>query len=435
MITVDISNVWGRISLSDLLALEQDVSAAHSMLLERSGPGSKWLAWMDLPSQGSSEMPDAVESAARQIRSDSDVCVVVGTGGACSGSQAAITLLQGANRNLHKRKGDPQIIFTGNNLSARHWNELMALLEGKDFSVIAISRSGTTLESAVAFRSLRWILERKYGSDEARKRIYAVTDPESGALVQMAREEGWTLLPFPQGISNGYSVLSAAGLLPMAVAGLDIRDILRGAAGAKEDYSLHSFENPEWLYAAVRNLLHRHGIAIELLESFEPGFRVFGQWWQQLSASSEGKNGNGLFPVPAELTAELSGLGQLIQQGPRNLFETVLRFEPPQQALTIGSDWKNTDGLNYLEGKTLPYVEEQAYLGAVAAHADGGIPVISVECGPLCEQTLGELFWFFQLTCNISAYILGVDPFDLPGLEAYEQNLFALLGRPEPDTL
>lgn len=434
MITVDISNVWGRISLSDLLALEQDVSAAHSMLLERSGPGSAWLAWMDLPDQAADEMLDTLENAARQIRSDSDVCVVVGIGG-CAGSQAAITLLQGPARNLGKGKGDPQILFTGNSLSPRHWNQLTALLEGKDFSVIVISRSGTTLEPAIAFRSLRWMLERKYGSDEARKRIYAVTDPESGALRQMTAEEGWTAFSLPLGVSGSYSVLSAAGLLPMAVAGLDIREVLRGAAGAKEDYSLHSFENPVWLYAAVRNLLHRQGIAIELLEAFEPGFRTFGQWWQQLFSGSEGKAGKGLFPIPAELTPDLHALGQQIQQGPRNLFETMLRFETPQQVLTIGSDWKDAEGLNYLEGKTLSYVEEQAYIAAVTAHADDGVPVITMECGPLCEQTLGELFWFFQLACGISTYTLGVDPFDQPGLQSYKENTITLLGRPEPEDL
>lgn len=434
MITVDISNVWGRISLSDLLALEQDVSAAHSMLLERSGPGSAWLAWMDLPDQAADDTLDALENAARQIRSDSDVCVVVGIGG-CAGSQAAITLLQGPARNLSKGKGDPQILFTGNSLSPRHWDQLTALLEGKDFSVIVISRSGTTLEPAIAFRSLRWMLERKYGSDEARKRIYAVTDPESGALRQTAAEEGWTAFSLPRGVSGCYSVLSAAGLLPMAVAGLDIREVLRGAAGAKKDYSLHSFENPVWLYAAVRNLLHRQGIAIELLEAFEPGFRTFGQWWQQLFSGSEGKEGIGLFPVPAELTPDLHALGQQIQQGPRNLFETMLRFEPPQQILTIGSDWKDAEGLNYLEGKPLSYVEEQAYIAAVTAHTDDGVPVITMECGPLCEQTLGELFWFFQLACGISAYTLGVDPFDQPGLQSYKENTFTLLGRPEPEAL
>ncbi len=431
MISVDISNVWGQISLSDLLALEAEVAAAHETLVEGTGAGAEYRQWLDLPSRELNPDMFRILLAAERIRSDSDICVVVGIGGSYLGSRAAIELLQGPNHNIGKGKGNPQIFFTGNNVSTRHWNELMRLLDGKDFSVIVISKSGTTLEPAVAFRSLRWMLERKYGTEAARKRIYAVTDPVNGALRQMAEEENWESFGIPAGVGGRFSVLSPVGLLPMAVAGIDIAQILQGAAEAAETYRLRSFENPVWLYAAVRNLLYRGGKSIELFESFEPGFRMFGLWWQQLFGESEGKDGRGLFPATAELTADLHSLGQLIQDGQRNLFETVVRFAPPEVSPSIGGDWKNLDGLNYLEGKTLAFVEENAFLGTLAAHADDGVPVITVECGELNEAAVGELFYFLELCCGVSAYVLGVNPFDQPGVEAYKQNMFRLLGKPD----
>ena len=430
MINVDISNVWGDISLTDLLAIEKEVSQAHIMLTEGTGRGSEFRDWLELPVREPTEEHQRILKAAEQIRKDSEACVVVGIGGSYLGPRAAIELLQGPNRNIGRGKGDPQIFFAGNSLSTRHWNELMGLLEGKDFSVIVISKSGTTTEPAIAFRGLRWMLERKYGTDEAKKRIYAVTDPNRGALRQMASEEGWETFPIPAGDGGRFSVLTAVGLLPMAVAGIDITQVLNGAADAKEMYILRSFENPVWLYAAVRNVLCRNGKAIELFESFEPGFKMFGGWWQQLFGESEGKEGRGLFPVSAEFTADLHSLGQMIQQGRRNLFETMVRFDPPQKQYTIGGDWKNLDGLNYLEGKTLDFVDEMAYQGTVAAHVDGGVPVITMDCGELCDRKVGELFYFLQLSCGISAYVLGVNPFDQPGVEDYKQNMFRLLGKP-----
>jgi glucose-6-phosphate isomerase len=306
----------------------------------------------------------------------------------------------------------------------------MRLLKDKDYSIIVISKSGTTTEPAIAFRSLRWLLERKYGTDAARGRIYAVTDPTEGALRQMAREEGWESFDIPQNVGGRFSVLSPVGLLPMAVAGLDIQQMLQGAAEAKESYDLRSFENPVWQYVAVRNVLYRGGKAIEILESFEPGFQMMGAWWQQLFGESEGKNGKGLFPATAELTADLHSLGQMIQEGERNLFETMIRFDPPSAPMTIESDWKNLDNLNYLEGKTLDFVDEQAYLGTVAAHTDGGVPVITMDCGVLNEGKVGELFYFLQLSCGVSAYVLGVNPFNQPGVEQYKQNMYRLLGKP-----
>lgn len=274
------------------------------------------------------------------------------------------------------------------------------------------------------------MLERKYGTDGANKRIYAVTDPVDGALRQMAEEKGWESFSIPVGVGGRYSVLTAAGLLPMAVAGLDILEMLQGAMDAKENYALGSFENPVWQYAAVRNLLYRGGKAIEILESFEPGFKLFGAWWQQLFGESEGKAGKALFPATAELTADLHSIGQLIQEGKRNLIETMVRFDPPENKVTIDSDWKDLDGLNYLEGKTLDFVEEKAFLGTVSAHVDGGVPVIVMDCGELNERTLGELFYFMELSCGVSAYLLGVNPFNQPGVEHYKQNMFQLLGKP-----
>ena len=429
MITVDISNIWGELSLPELLQAEKEVFDAHMLLTDRNGRGSDFLGWLDLPVEEETQEIARIRAAAKTIRETSDVFVVVGIGGSYLGPRAAIELLQGANRNLGKGKGDPMILFAGNTLSTRAWNELVKLLEGKDFSLCLISKSGTTTEPAIATRALRWLLERKYGTDGAKKRTYAITDPQKGALRQMAEEEGWERFPIPQSVGGRYSVLTAVGLLPMAVAGIDPMEVMAGAAEAKKEYDLRSFENPVWLYAAIRNLLYRKGKCIEILESFEPGFQSMGGWWQQLFGESEGKEGKGIFPVYAEFTPDLHSLGQLIQQGERNMFETMIRFDAPDNAYTIGSDYKNLDGLNYLEGKTLDFVDEQAYRGTLAAHVDGGVPVITVEAGKLDAAKVGELFWFFELSCAVSAYTLGVNPFDQPGVEAYKSNMFALLGK------
>ena len=430
MIKVDISNVWGQVSLPDLLAMEKEVFAAHKTLTEKTGEGNDFLGWLDLPVTEPTEEMKRIMAAAKQIRSDSDVCVVVGIGGSYLGPRAAIELLQGPNHNLGKGKGDPQIFFAGNGLSTRHWNELMRLLEGKDFSVVVISKSGTTTEPAIAFRGLKWMLERKYGTDGSRKRIYAVTDAARGALRQMADEEGWETFIIPDDVGGRFSVLTPVGLLPIAVAGIDIMEMLNGAYEAKQAYDLRSFENPVWLYAATRNLLYRHGKVIELYESYEPGFKMMGGWWQQLFGESEGKDGKGIFPATAELTADLHSLGQMIQQGERNMFETMIRFDAPEQQMVIGSDVKNLDGLNYIAGKTLDFVDDKAYLGTVQAHVDGGVPVISIDCGELNDKKMGEMFYFFELSCGVSAYILGVNPFNQPGVEMYKANMFRLLGKP-----
>ena len=430
MIKVDISNVWGEIALPDLLAVEKEVAAAHATLTEKTGAGNDFLGWLDLPAEEPTEEMIRVQAAADRIRESSDVFVVIGIGGSYLGPRAAIELMQGCNHNMGKGKGNPQIYFAGNGLSTRAWNELQRLLEGKDFSIAIISKSGTTTEPAIATRALRWMLERKYGTDEAKSRIYAITDPCKGALRQMATEEGWETFVIPPNVGGRYSVLTAVGLLPLAVAGLDIKVIMAGACEAKKSYDLRSFENPVWLYAGVRNLLYRRGKVIELLESFEPGFKMMGGWWQQLFGESEGKDGKGIFPVTAEFTADLHSLGQMIQQGERNIFETMVRFDAPEQKMVIGGDVKNLDGLNYLEGKTLDFVDEKAFLGTLAAHVDGGVPVITMDMGELNDAKLGEMFYFFELACGVSAYMLDVNPFNQPGVEFYKRNMFQLLGKP-----
>ena len=430
MIKVDISNVWGQVSLPDLLAMEKEVFAAHQTLVDGTGEGNDFLGWLNLPTaQPTSEM-QRISAAAERIRKSSDVFVVVGIGGSYLGPRAAIELLQGCNHNIGKGKGNPQIFYAGNGLSTRAWNELLRLLEDKDFSIALISKSGTTTEPAIATRNLRWMLERKYGTEGAKSRIFAITDPCKGALRQMATEEGWETFVIPPNVGGRYSVLTAVGLLPMAVAGIDINAVMAAAAEAKKIYDIRSFENPVWLYAAVRNLLYRRGKCIEILESFEPGFKMMGGWWQQLFGESEGKDGKGIFPVTAEFTADLHSLGQMIQQGERNIFETMVRFDAPDNRSLITADWKNLDGLSYLEGKTLDFVDEQAYLGTLAAHLDGGVPVITMDMGELNDAKLGELFYFFELACGVSAYMLGVNPFNQPGVEFYKRNMFHLLGKP-----
>ncbi len=419
MIGVDISNIWGAVSLPDLLAMESEVTAAHEAMI----------AGTDAEQRQNPEL-FRILLAAERIREESDVCVIVGTGGGCAGARAAMELLQGTNRNPGKGKGNPQIYFAGNSFSTRYWNELLGLLKDRDFSVVAVSRFGTITESAIAFRSLRWMLERKYGTDAANRRIYAVTDSDEGALRQMAAEEGWETFSYPTGAGELEGILSAAGLLPMAVAGIDIREVLNGAADAKEDYMAGSFENPVWLYAAVRNVLCQGGKTVELLASFEPGFRSFGRWWQQLFAAAEGKQGKGIFPAVAELPEDLYSLGQLAQEGRRSLFETMIRFDPPENKLTIGGEWKDLDQLNYLEGKQLDYVEENAYQAALTAHVDAGVPVITMDCGELTERKVGELFRFLGCCSRISAYLMGVDFSAGSGADLYEQNLLQMLGKP-----
>ena len=413
----------------ELAGMDVAVKAAHKVLHDNSGLGNDFLGWVDLPTAYDKEEFARIKAAAKKIQSDTDVLIVIGIGGSYLGARAAIEVLKSSLYN-NLKKETPEIYFVGNSIHPTYLKEILSLCEGKDVSLNVISKSGTTTEPAIATRALRWMLERKYGTDGAKKRSYASTDPCKGALRQMATEEGWETFIIPPNVGGRFSVLTAVGLLPMAVAGINIRDVMAGAAEAKEVYNIRSFENPVWLYAAVRNLLYRRGKAIELFESFEPGFKMFGGWWQQLFGESEGKDNKGIFPVTAEFTADLHSLGQMIQQGERNIYETMVRFDAPEQKMVIGGDYKNLDGLNYLEGKTLDFVDEKAFLGTLAAHVDGGVPVITMDCGELNAEKVGELFYFFELSCGISAYTLGVNPFNQPGVEFYKRNMFALLGKP-----
>lgn len=385
MIGVDISNVWGQLELPDLLALEREVAAAHEALPETDG---------DAPET------ERILEAAGRIRRDSEACVVVGMDGSCLAARGAMELLQGCGHNL--KKDNPRIFFAGNSFSTRQWNELMELLEGKDFSLIVVSRSGDDVEAGIALRGLRWMLERKYGTDKANRRIYAVTDAEQGALGSMAKAAGWEVFNLASD-----SALAAA-LLPMAVAGIDMEAVLQGAREAAEEFAVRSLENPVWQYAAVRNLMHRGGRAVEVLSAWEPGFYSFGRWWQKLFAGAEGKDGKGLFPAVMELPGDRQGLGQLLLHGQRNVLETMVRFAPTGQKHIIGSQWEDPDGLNYLEGRALDQVEEEAWFGAVDAHAQAGVPVITLDCGELEERTVGQLMYFMELSCAISARVLGV---------------------------
>lgn len=428
MISVDLSNIWGNLSLNDLLVKERDVFDAHKLLVDGKGPGNDFLGWLNLPSFDETDEMRRILSAAKRIRETCDAFVVVGIGGSYLGPRAAIELIKGPDHNLSGK--DPQVFFAGNNLSTRAWQDLCRQLEGKDFAINIISKSGTTTEPAIATRALKWMLERRYGAEKAKSRIFVTTDPEKGALRQMAMEEGYETFVIPPNVGGRYSVLTAVGLLPMAVAGIDISEVMFGAAQAKRDLDVRAFENPAWLYAAGRNLLYSQHKYIEMLCCYEPAFKCFGGWWQQLFGESEGKDGKGIFPATAEFTADLHSLGQMIQQGERNLFETVVRFAPCRKKTEIESDWKNLDGLNYLEGKTLDFVEEQAFQGTLAAHVDGGVPVMLIQADEVCDRTLGELFYFFELSCGISAYMLGVNPFNQPGVEFYKRNMFKLLGKP-----
>ena len=427
MIKVDISNVWGSLSLSDMLACEREVFNAHQLLTEGKGPGNDFLGWLNLPTFEETEEMRRIQAAAERIRSNSQVFVVVGIGGSYLGPRAAIELVNGSYHNL--KEGNPQIFFAGNNLSTRAWNELCQLLEGKDFSINIISKSGTTTEPAIATRALLHMMNRKYGAG-AKDRIFVTTDPAKGALRQMATEEGYETFVIPPNVGGRYSVLTAVGLLPMAVAGMKPTDVMLGAARAHKEMDIRSFENPVWQYAAIRNLLYRKGKKIEILGSYEPNFRYFAGWWQQLFGESEGKDGKGIFPATVEFTADLHSLGQMIQEGERNIFETIIRFAPPEKRAVIGENAKDLDGLNYLAGKNLDFVDEQAFLGTLAAHVDGGVPNIIIHADDICADTVGELFYFFELSCGVSAYMLGVNPFNQPGVEYYKRNMFKLLGKP-----
>jgi glucose-6-phosphate isomerase len=426
MLETDISNIWGSIDFESLMRMESRLSDAHSTLSEGTGLGSDFLGWYHLPSGTTEAELDAIQEAANQIRRDSKALVVIGIGGSYLGARAAIEFMNGT---MHNEKDPVKIYFAGNHLSTRALNDLVEQLEHVDFSINIVSKSGSTMETAVAARLFRWLLNRKYGPEKAKERIYVTTDPQKGKLRTLTKEEGYVSFPIPANVGGRYSVFTACGLLPMAVAGIDIRSVMAGARQAETELDIRSMENPAWLYAAARNLLYENGKKIELLCSYEPDTEYIGRWWQQLFGESEGKDGKGIFPACAQFTTDLHSMGQMIQQGERNMFETVVRFDPDPKALNIEIDWKNIDDLNYLAGKPVDYVEKNAFEGVLTAHVDGGVPVIVLNAGAMNARTLGYLMYFFQLSCGLSAYTLGVNPFNQPGVEAYKKNMMTNLGR------
>ena len=402
---------------------------ARSFLEHGTGIGGEYTGWVKLPETFPAQELERIRQTARILREQSEVLVVIGIGGSYLGAKALLDLLTSPNYNL-LCKDSPQIFFTGNTLSPDAVTELLDYVQDRDFSVNVISKSGTTTESSVAFLLFRQLLEEKYGRQGARDRIVATTDRENGALRALANEEGYATFSVPENIGGRYSVLTAAGLLPLAVAGLDIEAILAGARDAMTELRRPGQENPAWQYAAARSALYQSGKNIELLASYEPSFRFFGEWWKQLFGESEGKEGQGIFPASVEFTADLHSMGQYIQEGERDLFETVVRFAVPRSSCPLRPKPGDNSGLDFLRGKDLRFVNEQALRGTALAHTDGGVPNLLLTAEERSEYWAGQLVYFFQYACGLSGYLLGVNPFDQPGVEAYKKNMFALLGKP-----
>ena len=428
MLKLDLSNASSFLSQDYLSSRMEALEKARVMLAEHNGPGGDFTGWVRLPEEYDKEEFARIQAAAKKIRSDSDVLVVIGIGGSYLGARAVIELLGSADHKLAPNK--PEIFFAGNGLSTDAMGDLIDYLKGKDWSINVISKSGTTTEPAVAFRVFKGLLEEKYGKEEARKRIYATTDAHKGALKGLADAEGYEEFVVPDAVGGRYSVLTAVGLLPIAVAGVDIEALMAGAAEAMDVLAKPGADNIAWQYAAARNALYDAGKSVELLVGYEPSFRFFAEWWKQLYGESEGKDGKGLLPASVEFTADLHSMGQYIQQGQRILLETVVKFSKSRRTITIPNDPDNVDGLNFLSGKPLQFVAEQAMRGTLLAHVDGGVPNLVVEADARDERTVGQLIYFFEYACGLSGYLLGVNPFDQPGVEAYKKNMFALLGKP-----
>ena len=414
-------------------ALQPYVDVAHEMLHNKTGLGNDFLGWIDLPNNYDKEEFARIKKAAEKIQSDSDVLIVIGIGGSYLGARAAIECLGHSFRNnLNKEeRKTPEIYYAGNNISSTYLMDLLDIIKDKDVSLNVISKSGTTTEPAIAFRVLKEFLENKYGKEEAAKRIYATTDASKGALKQVSDEEGYETFVIPDDVGGRFSVLTPVGLLPIATAGLDIDAMMQGANDARENYSTANLaENDCYQYAAVRNVLHRKGKDIELLVNYEPSLHFVSEWWKQLYGESEGKDQKGIFPAAVDFSTDLHSMGQYVQDGKRILFETVLNVEKPRRVVELKSAENDLDGLNYLSGKTLDFVNEKAFQGTLLAHTDGQVPNLLINIPTLDEYNFGYLVYFFEKACGISGYLLGVNPFDQPGVEAYKKNMFALLGKP-----
>ncbi|MEG2138050.1 MAG: glucose-6-phosphate isomerase [Oscillospiraceae bacterium] len=429
MISVDLSSLNPALNKDYFAKYEPALADARKKLSDGSGAGGEYTGWVDLPVDYDKGEFARIRQAAEKIKKDSKALVVIGIGGSYLGARAVIELVQSQNYNL-MQKATPDVYFAGNSLSPDGLAEIIALVGDRDFSVNVISKSGTTTEPAVAFRIFKGILEKKYGKEGAKGRIYATTDKKRGALKSLADAEGYETFVVPDEVGGRYSVLTAVGLLPIAAAGIDIEALMAGAAAARTELLKPGKGNPAWQYAAARNALYESGKSVELLACFEPSFRFFAEWWKQLYGESEGKENKGLFPASVEFTADLHSMGQYIQQGQRMLFETVVRFEKNRYPVEIPTDPEDGDGLNFLAGKDLSFVNEQAIRGTLLAHVDGGVPNAIIRLPARTAEAVGELIYFFEYACGLSGYLLGVNPFDQPGVEAYKKNMFALLGKP-----
>jgi glucose-6-phosphate isomerase len=428
-ISFDYSNALSFMQKSEVDRLSEFVKIAHGMLHDKKDLVSDFLGWVDLPIHYDKDEFERIKRASERIKNNSDALIVIGIGGSYLGARAAIEAL---SHSFHNQiNNTTQVYFAGQNISASYLTHLLELLDDKNISVNVVSKSGTTMEPAIAFRFFREYMEKKYGKEEARKRIYATTDQAKGALKKFADEEGYETFVIPDDVGGRYSVLTAVGLLPIAVAGLNIDRMVEGAVEAR-----HKYNNPDLLsnecyqYAAVRNILYKKGKAIELLVNYEPSLHYLSEWWKQLFGESEGKNQKGIFPASVDFTTDLHSMGQYVQEGRRDLIETVLQVKKPRVELMIKEDPENIDGLNFLAGKTMDEVNKKAFQGTILAHIDGGVPNLLVELGELNEYNFGELIYFFEKACAISGLLMGVDPFDQPGVEAYKKNMFALLGKP-----
>ena len=429
----DYQKALGFFSEEEFVAMKDYVKVAHNMLHNKTGAGNDFLGWMDLPVDYDKDEFARIKKAAEKIRSDSDVLIVIGIGGSYLGARAAIEMLTNSFYNSidkEKRKS-PQIFYAGNSISSTYLVDLLEAVDGKDISVNVISKSGTTTEPAIAFRIFKDLLEKKYGKEEAKKRIYATTDKARGALKTLADEEGYETFVIPDDVGGRYSVLTPVGLLPIAAAGIDIDAMMDGAKDAREEYSNPELENnPCYQYAVARNLLLRKGKNVEMMVNFEPSLHYFAEWWKQLYGESEGKDNKGIFPAAADFSTDLHSMGQYIQDGMRMLFETAVLVDEPKKDIVIDATPDNIDKLNFLAGKTLDYVNAKAAEGVCLAHTDGGVPNLVVKIPKLDAYNFGKMVFFFEKACGLSGYLLGVNPFDQPGVEAYKKNMFALLGKP-----
>lgn len=426
-IQLDYSKALSFIGEHELTQQEDLVKLIHQTIHEGTGAGNDFLGWLDLPVDYDKEEFSRIQDAAQRVKQNSEVLVVIGIGGSYLEARAAIEMLTSSFRTNTEY---PEIVFVGNHLSSSYTAELIDYLDGKDFSVNVISKSGTTTEPAVAFRVFKQLLEEKYGKDEAKTRIFATTDKEKGALKQLATNEGYETFVVPDDVGGRYSVLTAVGLLPIAVAGIDIDAMMKGAAQAREELSSDNLsDNIAYQYATLRNILYTKGYTTEMLINFEPSMQYFNEWWKQLYGESEGKDFKGIYPSSANYTTDLHSLGQYVQEGRRFLFETVVKVDAPKHEITIEEDSDDLDGLNYLAGKTMDEVNTKAFEGTLLAHTDGGVPNLVIHIPQIDETTFGYLVYFFELACAMSGYQLGVNPFNQPGVEAYKQNMFALLGK------